>query len=560
MLDVLKGLSMSQKIEIGKEIYYELKPKPTSSDTIAVYPYLVKLKTANNKYYAYAFSYWLNVKRRCIGLENSQCQIVLEYYNGHDKSEQMFPCSILTSKVITELLNYGALFEERYASSLIKYLITSMQNAPTEYLYQRLGWEQKEEHLIFKYNKVITNDNQKEDFHNYIYNGDLCLEPKGSLKVWLDMVKTEVIGNIPLTFVLALGFTSPILALLNEKYDLGCIVFNLSNFSSRGKSTAAMLATSVFSNPKINEGTLKSFYATENALTEFVSNCSGITVALDEVAMSSSKNFERFLYALCAGNSKGRLNGDSMPKELKKFSSVIITTAEFDILDENSPDGLKARVFELTDDLTTSSQNSDNVKTTILENYAVAGQHFIEKLIEYGKDNLFKLYDTAVEQLKKVKIKSPLKDRVISKIAVIWLTVTLMKKFFKLDIDEKKMTDYIVKLLKRFTLETTPESRLLDIVIEDTVTNRSKYEHNGSQSFGGSIGEVINRGKCKEIIMYKNNFEELMRKHHIINYKKILKILKSKGQLRCESDRLTWRTRDRIVCYCFIINNTDNSE
>lgn len=448
----------------------------------------------------------------------------------------------------------------KLASSLIKHLLQSMQNAPTEYLYQRLGWEQKEEHLIFKYNKVITNDNQKEDFHNYIYNGDLCLEPKGSLKVWLDMVKTEVIGNIPLTFVLALGFTSPILALLNEKYDLGCIVFNLSNFSSRGKSTAAMLATSVFSNPKINEGTLKSFYATENALTEFVSNCSGITVALDEVAMSSSKNFERFLYALCAGNSKGRLNGDSMPKELKKFSSVIITTAEFDILDENSPDGLKARVFELTDDLTTSSQNSDNVKTTILENYAVAGQHFIEKLIEYGKDNLFKLYDTAVEQLKKVKIKSPLKDRVISKIAVIWLTVTLMKKFFKLDIDEKKMTDYIVKLLKRFTLETTPESRLLDIVIEDTVTNRSKYEHNGSQSFGGSIGEVINRGKCKEIIMYKNNFEELMRKHHIINYKKILKILKSKGQLRCESDRLTWRTRDRIVCYCFIINNTDNSE
>ena len=64
----------------------------------------------------------------------------------------------------------------------------------------------------------------------------------------------------------------------------------------------------------------------------------------------------------------------------------------------------------------------------------------------------------------------------------------------------------------------------------------------------------------KEVLIFKNEFEEMMSKHHIINYKKILKILKSKGQLRCESDRLTWRTRDRIVCYCFIINNTDNSE
>ncbi len=222
----------------------------------------------------------------------------------------------------------------KLASSLIKHLLQSMQNAPTEYLYQRLGWEQREEHLIFKGHKVISEDN---NYNNYTYSGDLDITPKGSLKVWLDMVKIEVIGDTPLTFVLALGFASLILALLSEKYDLGCIVFNLSNFSSRGKTTATMLATSVFSNPRINKGTLKSFYATENVLTEFVSNCSGITVAPDEVSLNTSKSFERCLYALCSGTSKQRLNGYSTSKEDRKFSPVIVTTAEFDILDENSP-------------------------------------------------------------------------------------------------------------------------------------------------------------------------------------------------------------------------------
>ncbi len=459
---------------------------------------------------------------------------------------------ILQKKEITTLLNYGIIFDECYAQKLIAYLIQSTQEAPEVKSYRKLGWINNNDDILrFKLHKLIT---KKEEADEYKYNGDLDIIPRGNLKEWQNMVKSEVVGNAPLIFVLAAGFASSVLSLLNEKYDLGCIIFNLSNYSSKGKTTAAMLAVSAFSNPKVNAGTLTTYNATDNAISEIVANCNGVTVALDEVAMNGSRNFSRLLYSLCSGTSKNRLNGDSTLKEVKRYSSIIISTAEFDIIDDGSPEGLKARVFEITDPLTTNSLNSNNIKTCVLNNYAVAGEKFIEKLIVYGKDKVFELYDKAVNELKRVQVKSDLKDRVISKIAVIWITEYLMNEFFDFNIDDKETANYIVKLIKRISAEASPEEKLLNIVQEIVAENRMKFS---------CLGVINEYESYTDVNFYQKEFENLMKKYDIINFKKSLKILKSKGKLITESDRLTKRFVDshslRVNCYCFRFYKSESS-
>ena len=87
-----------------------------------------------------------------------------------------------------------------------------------------------------------------------------------------------------------------------------------------------MLATSVFSNPTLNKGTMITFNTTENALNEFVAQSNGVSVALDEAIIFNSNDIQKILYTICSGRSKMRLDGNSEIREVKEFSSVIFTT------------------------------------------------------------------------------------------------------------------------------------------------------------------------------------------------------------------------------------------
>lgn len=561
MLDCLRDIELSQKVKISKEEFYELNPNPPNSKIIALGKYLIKLKAEKNSYYATAISNYLRVKRVCI-LESSEHQIVLEFYEGDRRVEKSFPCSILDPKEIRALINFGILHDSCFAKELVSYLMQNMQKAPVVHYYNRLGWAKDGKGETFYLHKPIGANSSD----NYEYCGDLDLSPKGSLEAWTSMVEDEVIGNIPLTFVLTLGFASPILALLNERYDLGSLLVSLSNLSSKGKSTAAALAASVYSTPKLNKGVMRSFYGTSNALSSIVSNCNGVLVALDEIALnnSSQQALESWLYAVCTGSSKQRLSGDSTLKAVKEFSTVILTTGEYSLLSDDSQGGLYARIFNIEDDLTADARNSDAIKATVLENYAVAGSVFISYLISIGVEEIYNFYDIVVDNLQAmVKVKSGLRDRAISKFALVVVTAHLVKECFGFKISGKKFNDYVVKLIEKSIVKMNPEETLLDIVTEEVAANRTKFAFNGNSSFGGCIGKIVEHKGCKDIYIAQTEFKNMMKKHSIHNYDKILDILKSKDILISEDDRKTTRKvlgTTRVVCYGFHIVNEDKAE
>lgn len=486
--------------------------------------------------------------------DNSR-QYNVEIYNGKELISSNFDSTILTAIGCRELLKFGCIYEESVANYLLQYLANSAHSAPIKYVHNKLGWYWKDNTPIFLTSKSITvSDFQSE------YVGQLDIAPKGSLDIWINMVRTEVIGNTPLTFIMLLGFASLILGYLNHYLDLGCIFFNLSNTSSKGKTTAAMLAASVFGSPAFDRGLITTLNSTQNALIGFVSQADSHTVVLDEAATAEKGSFRKLLYQLCSGRERMRLNTDGQMKDTHSFNSIVICTSEFPIIDEIAPNGIKARAFEIHDVLTKSAENADKIKQYVYANYGHAGIMLAEYVITNKIDSIMADYCTSENVLhkwhsKKELAKGELTDRIISKLAVILLTADYVNKCFDLGIDVGKVIDYILALEQSVSAEIDIASRALDCVMQ-YVSRHSNRFIVGNDTIHSSIeGSIKRKGRYKEITVLKAVIEEILADSGFESPRSIYKAWQEKKLIITEKDRPYKRVRlvsDLPVQPCFI--------
>lgn len=522
-------------------------------------------RIVSNKDKTYNFiSSGIEVSKKYIDLDSGKVKFLITYNNGIKMSKKYAERSILSKSGIEKLINYGVSFNIEKPKHLINYLMVSEQKAPIEFSHTQLGWDKLNGKTVFKSGKLISAD---ESGAKSTYFGNFDLAPSGSREKWFEMVKTEVIGNIPLTTVMLAGFASPILGYLNQKYDLGSVLLNLSNSSSKGKTTAAMLATSVFGNPAMNKSTLITFNATNNALVSFASKCNSHTIALDEAVISTSSDVTKQLYTLCAGRDKLRLNTDSELKKTASFSSFIISTAEFDLIPDSANNGIRARVFELNDTFTTSAENSVKIKSIVAENYGFAGAEFVEfllkeKINDIEKDYLkcqSELMSEYNEEFAPCK-KGELTERVFSKLAILLQTAIYFEKCFGIKI-EGNFIEYLKKIEKSVQGNSDRSAFLLECIKQSVGDNASKYITNPSNAFSGALGKITTDSKgTKKIIITVSEANRIFEVNNIENPKNLLQQLKKDKILLCEKDRLYKRiqlcpfTHVKQHCYEFIVD------
>ncbi len=523
--------------------------------------YLSKVMDIKDIPFLITFGSAVWVKEKLIDIDTGKVYLKLGYRVGDDEKEKIFDSSILNQWGIKELLTDGIRFYDRNSADVVSYLIMDEENAPVKRVYSKLGWSSiTDDSIVFKSGTV----HDTKGAPDALYRGNLQLSPHGSLDKWLEMVKREVLNNTALEFVMLLGFSAPILSYLNIKFDIGAMLFNLSNRTSKGKTTAAMLAASVFSNPVLNKGTAITYNSTENAIVQFISEAMGHPIILDEVAISTCSDFTKLMYTICNGRSKMRLNGDATQKPVYEFNSVIISTAEFDLLNDDSPPGLKARVFEVKEQLTVSADNSDNIKRCIIENYALAGGPFMETVLK-DIENVSENYETEKKNLiSKIKDKKELTERIFSKLSIIILSCRYFNQTFpdtQIDIDA--LTDYVINLEASISENMSPEDRFLEILKIEYMKNSQNFlQKNGSSNYTvpqNCVGEIIVHNWQTDIIILEPEFVRICEKYNIGNPKTLLKNLKALDILEGEKDRLykrmvIWKEFGRQKCYCFKID------
>lgn len=486
-------LNLLSYLTISKEEYQEAMKKFKHFPYYAVPSknLIVKCCNKGGNSYLYGFSTFVAVKENIIN-DNEKTFIKLRFNNRSETIERTFSTSVLSAQGIKELLEYGVSFDEKFSNDLVNYLIKCQNEVKITNRFLNVGWKEINNELIFDSYRRISKDGY---WDRYELDSSFDLQPKGKLEVWEEMVNRQVCGNIPLEFILVLGFASPVLSLLNETYDLGSVVFNLANLTSSGKTTAAMLAASVFGNPKIGKGVVISYNATKNALLATLAFYNSFTVVIDEIGTSEIKDFSKFLYSVCLGSSKKRLDGNAQIKKTEQYSSFIISTAEYDILSDNSEGGLKARIFDIDDILTKNAENSDKIKSIVLKNHALAGDLFVYHLLKNCLDSIEDNYSKIKQALasKFIKTNNSIKERVISKFAVVLLTVKYCNScedfHFKFTYD--KLFDYAVKQIKKALSSYDRAEMVLELIRQEIVKNERFYPQKSDSALMRAIYTVL---------------------------------------------------------------------
>ena len=417
--------------------------------------------------------------------------------------------------------------------------------------HSELGFAKYKEKEIFKLYKAINEDSS--------YVGALDLKPKGNLGNYLDDLREHVVPYKNISLAFALGVSSSIVAKLNMHYkDINTLLVHLFAESTKGKSTAAMLAISVWGNPNLSGGGLyNTWNSTENALSTSLAGNYGIAYALDELSMSKIEDTTSLIYNLVGGKDKARLTKDIELRAAATWTTSIISTGEVSLLSKaKNNTGLDIRVLELGGIVWTEDANhSDQVKALVNRNYGVFGADFVKRLIEFPADRLKEIFEEEreifIQKVKEKNIQDDMLSRTSCKYAIVTLTIRLINSRYKdrgiiLDIEgiRELLVDTEINSINRRGIKRKAEDWLIQYIESNASKFKSGKETN-TNDYWGTRKELPN-GEL-EVAILTNKFEEIMRKGKFEDTKVVLEQLKKEGKLEYEAGRLTRKRKVNAI-------------
>lgn len=418
--------------------------------------------------------------------------------------------------------------------------------------HSELGFAKYKEKEIFKLYKAINEDSS--------YVGALDLKPKGNLGNYLDDLREHVVPYKNISLAFALGVSSSIVAKLNMHYkDINTLLVHLFAESTKGKSTAAMLAISVWGNPNLSGGGLyNTWNSTENALSTSLAGNYGIAYALDELSMSKIEDTTSLIYNLVGGKDKARLTKDIELRAAATWTTSIISTGEVSLLSKaKNNTGLDIRVLELGGIVWTEDANhSDQVKALVNRNYGVFGADFVKRLIEFPADRLKEIFEEEreifIQKVKEKNIQDDMLSRTSCKYAIVTLTIRLINSRYKdrgiiLDIEgiRELLVDTEINSINRRGIKRKAEDWLIQYIESNASKFKSGKETNTNVDYWGTRKELPN-GEL-EVAILTNKFEEIMRKGKFEDTKVVLEQLKKEGKLEYDAGRLTRKRKVNAI-------------
>lgn len=284
--------------------------------------------------------------------------------------------NLASAQKIIQLARNGIAVNSENAKELVKYItdIESMNydQLPVQNSTEHLGWLQNGEFAPFCDDVVYGGESSE---FGRIFEG---FQPTGDYKKWLEIARTVRSGkSVPARIALAASFAAPIVSLC------GALPFFVHLWGTQGcgKTVGLMLAASVWGNPDIGSGYIKSFGGTKVSQELYAAFCCNVPVLLDELQVISDRRlFDDIIYMLCEGMSKGRGAKEGGLQLQRRWSTCMITTGEMPIVQSNSGGGAAVRTIEVNYGGEPLFEDARGVANALKENYGFAGRVFVEAL------------------------------------------------------------------------------------------------------------------------------------------------------------------------------------
>ncbi|HBF4581482.1 TPA: DUF927 domain-containing protein [Clostridioides difficile] len=484
----------------------------------------------------------IRTKEVTYNIDNGKYKALIEYKSIKGISEILIDrADYLNERNLMKYQSEGLDVMKRNVGFVTEYLRESESEVPMKYTHSKLGFSEYEGKLIYKLYKAIGIDSK--------YVGPYKIEPKGTIDEYLKMINEHVLGHTELEFALSLGISSELLAYIGEDLGLDSNIIHIVGNSTTGKSTALKLAISCFGYPSCNEESLYGTYnGTNNALIKKLGGLRGVPYALDEISMSDSNNFTKFIYSLSNGADKERLNKDSELMKKESWLTTILSNGEKSIIrSSNKNAGVQVRVIEAENFIwTKSAKHAESINKIILNNYGHLGIKFAEYLLKQSKEDLIKQYkhekDKLSNKLRSINIYDDMTDRRCSKFTIIIQTALILKDILNIDLDIEGMIDMITNIEKESIRNRNFNESVIDYIKGYVETYRNQFDGITEATTPKVLGKITEKEDYIEVQMMKESFKYMINEGGYEDEKIVLKELKKGGYLDCEVDRYT-RTR-----------------
>jgi putative DNA primase/helicase len=223
-------------------------------------------------------------------------------------------------------------------------------------------------------------------------------ESRGALADWQHGVGALVAGHSRPMFGVSTAFAGPLLKLLGQEGG----GFNLYGQSSRGKTTIAQAAASVWGTGD-SPGFVRPWRSTANALEAAAALHTDTILVLDELGAVEAKEAAMAIYALTSGTGKGRSGRDGSLRRSMAWRTMVLSTGEVRLTDkliegrQHVRTGQQVRLVDIPADAGKGfgvfdsggvagvpKALADQIKAAAQTSYGTAGPEFVRRLIADG--------------------------------------------------------------------------------------------------------------------------------------------------------------------------------
>lgn len=207
---------------------------------------------------------------------------------------------------------------------LADYLQTNGLHTPY-IVTEKCGWQGKA--YVLPNGEIIHTANNKQT-QRIIYNGDTsqahAYTVSGSLNAWQNEIARYAAGNSRLLLALGTALAAPLLAITGEQNG----GFHIYGDSSDGKTTAALVALSVFGNPQ----TLKmTWRGTDLGFSNAALARNDGLLVLDEIGEANPKTISKTAYSVINGKSKIQGAKDGGNRISQEWRILLFSTGEYSL-------------------------------------------------------------------------------------------------------------------------------------------------------------------------------------------------------------------------------------
>ncbi len=470
-------------------------------------------------------------------------QIIIQDIEG---DEYILDSSILSSRNLYKLIEMGFTINENRIKELSNALQEYRNITVKSSFYKGVGVIPTSEGTIIVLDDIHFSPAMSEkDMNKVICDNKYDLTPKGELKEWLRMFEEEVKGNVILELVTTFGVSALViryLYFLNEIEFTGTI-YSITGQSSCGKTTGSMLAGSVAGNPNKGDKTLFcSWNSTKIGLENNVSSNFGVPIIFDELSTSTMDSLTSLLYSISEGQGRERADKNGNPREKLNWGTSIISTGEYSIFNNSAKnDGLRVRVIEINDAITTSSSNADNIKKVVRKNYGHVSPIIAEYLLN-NEEQLVSIYEKHKKwfELALANEKSKTGIRMISRYAVILTSATIFELALDVKMDIEGMQNYLLNYHEETISERSLTEKAMETIIQYIAVNLGKFSQGGPLSnMIVNNGTIVAQNDYIEVRIIRSVFESILQDNGFEDVKNVIKSLDNDNKLVTDKDRKT---------------------